>query len=453
MNHIFRRLTTLLVLFAPAGITLAQSDATIEPATVSISTSPSADEDLNPLKSSFNNLYNSLRNQGGMSENDRPAVTLLRERFSSFNDTNPDHQRGLMYELQLALWLKDDARIDRLYERLMKLNPEESTIGLSWADYFYQKADYTRSDRAYDRLVNLYPDDSDIRLRHARQLKERNIYARAITIMERYEFDFSELPEAATLLADALFAEHRFVDAIAILESIPDDIPDYKRVVKDEAEVSLIDMRIYLEYWEQEQTIRAAEAEANDLPRAEIITTRGLIVVELFENEAPNTVANFIALSEENFYSGTRFHNILPNLLAQAGDPFSKPGATGILGQGTPGYYIRDEHFEENNRKHFAGTLSMAKMPIPNTAGCQFYFAFAPLPLFNGNNTVFGRILSGLNIARLLQQDDRIEIINIVRKRDHEYVPEKIPLSAGPTRIELSTPTSGVVDPIDKQDN
>lgn len=453
MNHIFRRLPTLLALLAPAGIALAQSDATVGPATVSVSTNTSTDEDLNPLKTSFNNLYNSLRNQGGMSENDRPTVTLLREQFSSFNDTNPDHQQGLMYELQLALWLKDDPRIDRLYERLMNLNPDESTIGLSWADYFYQKADYTRSDRAYDRLVNLYPDDSDIRLRHSRQLKDRNLYARAITIMERYEFDFSELPEAATLLADALFAEHRFEDAIAILESIPDDIPDYKRAIKVEAEVSLIDMRLYLEYWEQEQKIRAAEEEANDLPRAEIITTRGLIVVELFENEAPNTVANFIALSEEKFYSGTRFHNVLPNLLAQAGDPFSKPGATGILGNGTPGYYIRDEHFEENHRMHFAGSLAMAKTPIPNTAGCQFYFTHTPLPKFNDKQTVFGRILSGLNIARLLQQDDRIEIINIVRKRNHEYVPDKIPLSAGPTRIELGTPTSGFVDPIDKQDN
>ena len=451
MNHAFKRLSALLAMLAPAGITLAQTDSAVDLAAVSDASLTSAADELDPLKKSFNNLYYSLRNQGGMSDKDRPTVTLLRERFSSFNETNPEHQQGLMYELQLALWLKDDPRIDHLYEGLMMLNPDEAALGLSWADYFFQKADYSRADRAYDRLVNLYPENTEIRLTHSRQLKERNLYARAITILQRYEFDFGEFPEAAVLLSDALFADHRFEEAISVLESIPDDVSDQKRPFKDAAEASLVDLKQYLEYWQQEQEIRAREEEANDLPRAEIITTRGLIVVELFENEAPNTVANFIALSEEKFYAGTRFHNVLPNLLAQAGDPYSKPGATGILGDGTPGYYIRDEHFAENHRKHFAGSLAMAKSPIPNTAGCQFYFTHTPLPMFNGKNTVFGRILSGLNTARLLQQDDRIEVINIVRKRDHDYIPEKIPLSAGPTRIELNSKTSDFIDPGDKQ--
>lgn len=451
MNHTYKRLAALLAMFAPVGVALAQSDLTVDLAAVSESSLTSAADELKPLKKSFNNLYYSLKNQGGMSDKDRPAVTLLRERFSSFNQTNPEHQSGLMYELQLALWLKDDPRIDQLYEGLTMLNPEEAALGLSWADYFFQKADYTRADRAYDRLVNLYPENTEIRLKHSRQLKERNLYARAITILQRYEFNFGEFPEAAVLLSDSLFADHRFEEAISVLESIPDNVPEQKRRFKEAAEASLVDLRQYLDYWQLEQEIRASEEEANDLPRAEIITTRGLIVVELFENEAPNTVANFIALSEEKFYSGTRFHNVLPNLLAQAGDPFSKPGATGILGDGTPGYYIRDEHFAENHRKHFAGSLAMAKSPIPNTAGCQFYFTHTPLPMFNGKNTVFGRILSGLNTARLMQQDDRIEVINIVRKRDHDYIPEKLSLSTGPTLIEVGTKTSDFVDPVDKQ--
>ena len=449
MNHTFRQLAALLAILAPAGVALAQSDSTADLAAVSNTSLTSAEDELGPLKKSFDNLYYSLKNQGGLSDGDRPALTLLRERFSSFNETNPEHQQGLMYELQLALWLKDDPRIDQLYEALMMLNPDEATLGLSWADYFFQKADYTRADRAYDRLVNLYPEDTDIRLTHSRQLKERNLYARAITILQRYEFNFGEFPEAAVLLSDSLYAEHRFEEAISVLESIPDEVPDYKRLIKDLADASLVEMRQYLEYWKLEQEIRASEEEANDLPRAEIITTRGLIVVELFENEAPNTVANFIALSEEKFYSGTRFHNVMRNLFARTGDPFSKPGATGSIGEGTAGYYIRDEHFAENNRKHFAGSLAMYKIPVPNTAGSQFYITHTPLPDFNDKFTVFGRVVSGLNTARLLEQDDRIEVINIVRKRNHEYIPEKIPLSSGPTRIDLNTKTEDFVDPAD----
>ena len=102
-----------------------------------------------------------------------------------------------------------------------------------------------------------------------------------------------------------------------------------------------------------EMSTRATEEKADDLPRVKIETTKGTIIVELFENQAPNTVANFISLVESHFYDGTPFHRVIPQFMAQGGDPTG----TGTSG---PGYTIDCECELPNARKHFLGSLSMA---------------------------------------------------------------------------------------------
>src|SRR5262249_4818547 len=88
--------------------------------------------------------------------------------------------------------------------------------------------------------------------------------------------------------------------------------------------------------WKKESEIRAAEAKADDLPRVKLTTTKGEIVVELFENEAPQTVANFLSLVKSGFYEGSPFHRVLPTFMAQG-------GAKTEDGMGGPGYTIHDE--------------------------------------------------------------------------------------------------------------
>ncbi|MCH8343242.1 MAG: peptidylprolyl isomerase [Planctomycetes bacterium] len=163
------------------------------------------------------------------------------------------------------------------------------------------------------------------------------------------------------------------------------------------------------------------------MPRAELITVRGRIVVELFENEAPNTVANFVSLAEAGFYDGSRFHRVIPNFMAQGGDPNSKPGGTGVPGEGSPGYRIPDEHGREGARNHFTGSLAMAKTASPHTAGCQFYMTHTPPAQLNGNYTVFGRVIEGLEVVRSIELDDVLESVSVLRKRDHEYSPQTLP--------------------------
>ncbi|MDR2114944.1 MAG: peptidylprolyl isomerase [Planctomycetaceae bacterium] len=189
--------------------------------------------------------------------------------------------------------------------------------------------------------------------------------------------------------------------------------------------------------WAKETEIRKTETEAGEkdpskkLPRVQIKTTKGTIVIELFENEAPNTVANFISLVEKGFYNGTVFHRVLPQFMAQGGDP------TGS-GRGGPGYTINDECGSKfpNARKHFRGSLSMANAG-PNTNGSQFFLTFVPTYFLDGRHTVFGRVVEGIevlaDIQRVDPQDensvipvlDKIEEAKVLNKREHPYEPAK----------------------------
>jgi cyclophilin family peptidyl-prolyl cis-trans isomerase len=186
--------------------------------------------------------------------------------------------------------------------------------------------------------------------------------------------------------------------------------------------------------WADEQKIREAEAAADDLPRVKLTTTKGDIVLELFENEAPDTVGNFISLVErkddagKGYYEGVPFHRVLANFMAQGGDP------TGT-GQGGPGYNIYCECYKDDYRRHFAGSLSMAHAGR-DTGGSQFFLTFRPTPELNGKHTVFGRVIEGMEVLAELQridpenpgevEPDKIVSAEVLRKREHPYAPRKV---------------------------
>ncbi len=177
---------------------------------------------------------------------------------------------------------------------------------------------------------------------------------------------------------------------------------------------------------------RKAEAAADDLPRVKLTTSAGDIVVELFENEAPNAVANFISLVEKGFYAGTPFHRVIGGFMAQGGDP------TGT-GTGGPGYVIECECDAPGARKHFLGTLSMAHAG-KDTGGSQFFLTFRPTEHLDGKHTVFGRVIEGFDVLPKLQRTqapdgrqapgvkpDTIVKAEVVRKRNHPYEPKTLP--------------------------
>lgn len=163
------------------------------------------------------------------------------------------------------------------------------------------------------------------------------------------------------------------------------------------------------------------------LPQVEFETNKGKIVIELYEDDAPNTVANFISLVESGFYDGIVFHRVIENFMAQGGDP------TGT-GSGGPGYCINDE-FEGNSRKHRPGTLSMANSG-PHSNGSQFFLCFVATSHLDGKHTVFGQVTDGMDVLGKLKrgdsrsgtitgEKDKIIKAKVIRKRDHEYKPVK----------------------------
>ena len=150
--------------------------------------------------------------------------------------------------------------------------------------------------------------------------------------------------------------------------------------------------------------------------------------MELFENEAPNTVANFVSLAEKGFYNGTKFHRVIGGFMAQGGDPAGN-------GSGGPGYAIECEVDVPGARKHFLGTLSMAHAGR-NTGGSQFFLTFRPTEHLDGKHTVFGRVIEGMDVLpKIVRTEgplaggppDTIVKAEVLRKRNHPYEPKKLP--------------------------
>ena len=125
-------------------------------------------------------------------------------------------------------------------------------------------------------------------------------------------------------------------------------------------------------------------------------TNRGEIVADLFDKEAPNTVANFEKLANDGFYDGVKFHRVIPDFVVQGGDPNSRdmPAGDPRIGTGGPGYKIKCET-AGNPHKHEVGALSMAHAG-KDTGGSQFFVALSPQPHLDGRYTIIGTVVSGM---------------------------------------------------------
>ena len=151
---------------------------------------------------------------------------------------------------------------------------------------------------------------------------------------------------------------------------------------------------------------------------ADIITSKGSIIIKLANKKAPITVANFVSLSEgenlnvadefksKKYYDGLKFHRVIPNFMIQGGDPLG-------IGSGGPGYTFDDE-FSDLTHKG-PGILSMANSG-PATNGSQFFITHKATPWLDGKHTVFGEVIEGQNIVDSIVTNDLIEEINIIRK-------------------------------------
>ena len=247
----------------------------------------------------------------------------------------------------------------------------------------------------------------------------------------------------------AAFAREQFAAVIDRLDrAFPGHSPDWAAGMRREA--AGLSTR-----WHAEQRLRRAEEKADDLPRVRLsiehrrfargpdgkrtsqieTTGRGEVVIELFEDQAPATVANFLTLVARGLYDGTRFHLAEPASLVAGGDPKTRGADIAADGTGGPGYVIPDEFASVKARGHFRGSVSMVDTG-PHTAGSQFFITLVPRPEMDGRFTVFGRVIRGQDVVdgitpgRTNRQVGRFGRIipgdllvwaTVLRKRPHAY--------------------------------
>jgi peptidyl-prolyl cis-trans isomerase B (cyclophilin B) len=146
---------------------------------------------------------------------------------------------------------------------------------------------------------------------------------------------------------------------------------------------------------------------------AVIDTNFGRIVLKFFPKLAPGHVKNFETLAGKGFYDNTTFHRVIPGFMIQGGDPNTKPGATGMPGTGGPGYTIPAEF---NSTHHSRGILSMARSQDPNSAGSQFFITVNDASSLDGQYTVFGQVVQGMDVVD--------KIVNLPRNQSDMPTPK-----------------------------
>ncbi|AUO08346.1 peptidylprolyl isomerase [Paenibacillus jamilae] len=130
----------------------------------------------------------------------------------------------------------------------------------------------------------------------------------------------------------------------------------------------------------------------------------GIVEIDFFPEEAPNTVANFEKLANSGYYNGLSFHRVIPGFVAQGGCPIGN-------GTGGPGYTI-DCETATNTTKHAKGVLSMAHAGR-NTGGSQFFICYAPQPHLDGVHTVFGKVTKGMEFIDTVKQGDKMKEVKV----------------------------------------
>ncbi len=137
---------------------------------------------------------------------------------------------------------------------------------------------------------------------------------------------------------------------------------------------------------------------------ATIQTSKGTIRIQLHDDKAPKTVANFEKLAGENFYDGLKFHRVIENFMVQTGCPQG-------TGTGGPGYKFADE-FHRELKHDGPGVLSMANSG-PNTNGSQFFITHVATPWLDGKHSVFGKVLEGQDVVDSIAQGDKMESVTV----------------------------------------
>ena len=311
------------------------------------------------------------------------------------------------------------------YEKLEEGNKIRDRIVPLAIELFELKVAGT--DRAEDELVHLV---SNI----AARFYDQHQYAKAYRLTKKLVLNNPDNQFAKVYLARSGLLTNDFSSRVqAIIKNNQKYFEENENVSATE-KLLANNVAVMNQLYEKELKIREAEAVADDLPRVKFTTTKGEFVVELFENEAPQTVANFVHLVEAGHYDGMFFHLVIGEIAAETGVVAEKDGVRQL------DYTIHDEYEKPNARLNFSGSVTL-NSDSPNSGASRFFVSLASLPNFNNKQTVFGRVFSGmdtvysLNHTYKIQDKQQIQIegvkpdkvisAEVIRKRNHKYEPTK----------------------------
>lgn len=152
----------------------------------------------------------------------------------------------------------------------------------------------------------------------------------------------------------------------------------------------------------------------NQGTKVKLETSKGDIVIQLYDSQMPITTTKFKELVESGFYNNVIFHRVIPGFMIQGGDP------TGT-GAGGPGYTIQDEYTHTSLDENQRGTVAMAKSSAPNSAGSQFFINLVDNKFLNGQYSVFGKVTQGMNVVDAIgkvqtdENDKPLEEVRIIK--------------------------------------
>jgi cyclophilin family peptidyl-prolyl cis-trans isomerase len=329
----------------------------------------------------------------------------IRERMSSVQDRARQLARDIGPDL----------------DRKVKSDPKDAGFLEARSRYRETLGDIDEALEDLDAARAILPKDAAIRARRPGLLRRLGRYEESRAACAELLKEDPGHPVALATDALCLYSLNAFPAAVARLGEAMAKEGRLEPSLAREVRRTLDAAKTKQGEWDEEQKKRAAEAKADDLPRVRLKTSRGEIVVELFENEAPNAVANFIDLCDKKFFDGTLFHRVIPDFMVQGGDPLSKDDNPDNDGHGGPGYSFRDE-LDPGYRRHFRGVLSLANHG-KDTNGSQFFITHRPTEHLDGKHVVFGRVTEGMNVVDAIRKGDTLTGAEVIRKRPHAYRP------------------------------
>ncbi|MFQ5843430.1 MAG: peptidylprolyl isomerase [Planctomycetota bacterium] len=279
-----------------------------------------------------------------------------------------------------------------------------------------------RVEEQLDRFWEQYPDYASVASHLMRVKVGRNDLAGAKAVLDALVERYPQLGAAGPVIhlrVRTLRDLGRYEEASALIERHWDQLRGWLPLGRDFRR----ELQALRKTWADEQEYRRQDAARDDLPRVLLETSRGDILLELFEDDAPNAVANFIALVEQKFYDGTRFHHVEGGRRVFGGDPNSRDPDPQNDGDGGPGYWIETEVGRRLHHPYSISFFDQARRR--RTQGSIFMLCLVPMPEYDGVQTTFGRIVKGRDVVRALEYYDRLERAVVVRKRDHAYQPVK----------------------------